>query len=56
MDFYADNYLRWEPVRPEQGARLFWQSLTEATNLIKFTEAVRLLGDHVPAAQRARWQ
>lgn len=56
MDFYADNYLKWEPVRPEQGARLFWQSLTEATNLIKFTDAVRLLGDHVPAAQRARWQ
>lgn len=56
MDFYADNYLKWEPVRPEQGARLFWQSLTEATNLIKFTDAVRLLGDHVPAAQRARWR
>ena len=56
MDFYADNYLKWEPVRPEQGARLFWQSLTEATNLIKFTEAVRLLGDQVPAAQRARWR
>ncbi|MBC7368089.1 MAG: heparinase II/III family protein [Undibacterium sp.] len=56
MDFYADNYLKWEPVRADQGARLFWQSLTEATNLIKFTEAVRLLGDHVPAAQRAHWR
>jgi hypothetical protein len=56
MDFYADNYLKWEPVRPEQGARLFWQSLTEATNLVKFTEAVRVLGDHVPVEQRARWR
>lgn len=56
MDFYADNLLKWEPVRPEQGARLFWQTLTEATNLVKFTEAVRVLGDHVPAEQRARWR
>jgi len=56
MDFYAENYLKWEPVRVDQGARLFWQSLTEATNLIKYTEAVRVLGDHVPAAQRARWR
>jgi hypothetical protein len=56
MDFYADNFLQWEPQRPEQGARLFWQSLTEASNLVKFTEAVRLLGDHVPAAHRQRWR
>ena len=56
MDFYADNYLKWELVRADQGARLFWQSLTEATNLIKYTEAVRLLGEHVPAQQRARWR
>ncbi len=56
MDFYADNYLKWEPVRVDQGARLFWQTLTEATNLIKFTEAVRVLGEHVPAEQRTRWR
>ena len=42
MDFYADNYLKWEPQR--EGARLFWQTLTEASNLVKFTETVRLLG------------
>lgn len=56
MDFYAENFLKWEPVRPDQGARLFWQTLTEATNLVKFTEAVRLLGDRVPTAQRALWR
>lgn len=56
MDFYADNLHRWEPARPEQGARLFWQTLTEATNLVKFTEAVRLLGDHVAAARREGWR
>ncbi|MBI5769992.1 MAG: heparinase II/III family protein [Verrucomicrobia bacterium] len=55
MDFYADNYLKWEAPKPEQGARLFWQTLTEASNLVKFTEAVRLLGDRVPAAKRAGW-
>jgi hypothetical protein len=56
MDFYADNYLKWEPVRVDQGARLFWQTLTEATNLVKFTEAVRVLGDHVPATRLAGWR
>jgi len=56
MDFYADNYLKWEAPQPKQGARLFWQSLTEASNLVKFTEMVRLLGDKVPAAQRQRWR
>lgn len=55
MDFYADNYLKWEAPKPEQGARLFWQTLTEASNLVKFTEAVRVLGDRVPAAKLAGW-
>jgi hypothetical protein len=54
MDFYADNYLKWEPAR--NGARLYWQTLTEATNLIKYTETVRHLGDHVAAERRARWK
>ena len=56
MDFYAGNYLKWEPQRRDQGARLFWQSLTEASNLVKFTEAVRLLGDFVPREKRERWR
>ncbi|HEY0946659.1 MAG TPA: heparinase [Opitutaceae bacterium] len=54
MDFYADNYLNWAPVR--DGARLFWQTLTEATNLIKFVETVRLLDDYVAPARRQRWR
>jgi len=56
ISFYADNFLRWEPQRSGQEARLFWQTLTEATNLVKFTEAVRLLGDAVPADLRERWR
>jgi oligo-alginate lyase len=54
MDFYADNYLKWAPARG--GARLFWQSLTEATHLIKFTEVVRLLGDYVKPGQLHGWR
>jgi hypothetical protein len=56
MDFYAGNFLKWEPQRPGHPARLFWQTLTEATSLVKFTEAVRLLGDAVPEEQRQRWR
>jgi hypothetical protein len=54
MDFYADNYLKWAPAR--EGARLFWQTLTEATNLIKYTEAVRQLGDYVTPDRKAAWR
>jgi oligo-alginate lyase len=54
MDFYADNYLKWAPVR--DGARLFWQTLTEASNLVKYTETVRLLGDTIAPARRAHWR
>ena len=44
LDFYAKHYLEWEPQR--QGARLFWQSLTEGVNLITYAHTVRLLGDY----------
>ena len=54
MDFYAENYLKWAPAR--EGARLFWQTLTEATNLIKYTEAVRQLGDYPAPARKASWR
>lgn len=54
MDFYADNLERWAPQR--EGARLFWQTLTEASNLVKFTEAVRLLGDAVTGERREAWR
>ncbi|HVU34967.1 MAG TPA: heparinase II/III family protein [Opitutaceae bacterium] len=56
MDLYADNLSRWRTLPTARGARLFWQSLTEASNLVKFTEAVRLLGDHVDAARRRHWR
>lgn len=54
MDFYADHYLQW--AAPKDGSRLFWQTLTEASNLVKFVETVRLLGDFVPASHRQAWR
>lgn len=56
MDFYAANFLRWEPQRPGHPARLFWQTLTEATNLVKFAEVVRLLGGAIAADRRDVWR
>ncbi len=53
LDFYATNFLRWEPQR--QGARLFGQVLTEAVNLITFAKVVRLLGEYAPAERRVIW-
>lgn len=59
LDFYADNYLKW-PSPPESaptrtGARLFWQTLSEANGLIKFADTARLLGDTAAAERRAAW-
>jgi hypothetical protein len=54
MDFYATHYLEWEPQR--QGARLFWQSLTEGVNLITFAHTVRLLGDYAGDERRSQWR
>lgn len=54
MDFYAANLMKWAPQR--EGARLFWQTLTEASNLVKFTEAVRLLGRDVSEERRQEWR
>ena len=54
LDFYADNFLKWKPAR--DGARLFWQTLTEASNLVTFTETVRLLEGAVAAERRQRWR
>jgi hypothetical protein len=54
MDFYATHYLEWEPQR--QGARLFWQSLTEGVNLITFVHTVRLLGNYADDERRNYWR
>ena len=54
MDFYADHYLQWAPTK--DGSRLFWQTLTEASNLVNFVETVRVLGEFVPAEHRQAWQ
>ena len=54
LDFYATNYTRW-PEKPGRGCRLMWQSLDEAVNLVKFVNAVRLLGDAARPEQRRRW-
>jgi len=53
LDFYATHYLEWAPQR--QGARLFWQVLTEGVNLITYAQTVRLLDDYVDNARRQKW-
>jgi hypothetical protein len=55
LDFYADHYLDWKPQRADQGARLFWQTLDEATNGIKYVDTVRLLEGFVSPARKQRW-
>ena len=54
MDFYTDNYLKWKPARG--GARLYWQTLTEASNLITYVHVVRHLGDFVTPERREHWR
>ena len=53
LDFYATNFLRWEPQR--QGARLFGQALTEAVNLTTFAQVVRLLDGYISPERKALW-
>jgi oligo-alginate lyase len=54
LDFYARHYLEWPEQR--QGARLFWQSLTEGVNLITYAHTVRLLGDYADHKRREIWR
>ncbi len=54
LDFYAENYLKWAPAR--EGARLYWQTLTEASNLVKYVELVRQLGDYATTARKQVWR
>lgn len=53
LDFYAQNFLKWQPRRG--GARLFGQTLTEATNLIKFAESIRILRKEIPDEKMRIW-
>lgn len=53
IDFYAAHLQEW-PVS-SRGARLYWQTLDEATNTILYADAVRLLGDHITPERRQRW-
>ncbi len=55
LDFYAEHYLEWQPQRKDQGSRLYWQTLDEATSGIKYIEVVRLLDRYVEPARRQRW-
>lgn len=55
LDFYTEHYLEWKPAHKDQGARIFWQDLDEATFGIKYADTVRLLGDSVAPARRSAW-
>ncbi|MCX8090052.1 MAG: heparinase II/III family protein [Verrucomicrobiae bacterium] len=54
LDFYATHYLEWEPQR--QGARLFWQALTEGVNLVTYAHTARLLGDFASTERKRTWR
>ncbi len=56
MDFYANNLATWKTLPTAKNSPLFWQTLTEASNLVKFTNAVRLLGDYVAKDRLAQWR
>ena len=55
LDFYADHYLEWKPQRKDEGARLYWQTLDEASYGIIYIDSVRLLQDYVDPARKQRW-
>lgn len=54
LDFYAAHYLEWEPQR--QGARLFWQALTEGVNLATYAQTVRLLEGFASPERKRMWR
>lgn len=55
LDFYAEHYLGLQPQRPNQGARLYWQSLDEAVNGITYADTARLLEPMTDVTRRQRW-
>ncbi len=54
LDFYAENLANWKKL-PTAKSQLFWQTLTEASNLVQFTETARLLADYAAPNRRAVW-
>lgn len=56
MDLYADNLARWKMLPTAKGARLYWQTLTEASNLVKYADVVRLLEGYVVPERREHWR
>jgi len=54
LDFYADHYAEWPVFRGS--ARIMWQSLDEAVNLIKYVQAARNLDDFAAPERKARWK
>lgn len=60
LDFYTAHFHEWpdDSQRPgwRAGARLYWQTLDEATNLIVYTECARLLGDYVTPERKQAWK
>lgn len=55
LDFYAANLSNW-PVQTSNGkSRLMYQSLDDATMLVRFVETARLLEGDVPSPRQAAW-
>lgn len=56
LDFYANHFAEWPVSRRGDGARLYWQTLDEATALVKYTETARLLEDYVTPERKLNWK
>lgn len=56
LDFYANHFTEWPKSKRGDGARLCWQTLDEATNLTKYVECARLLGDYSSGEQKTLWK
>ena len=56
LDFYANNLDKW-PIQDRfyGPSRLFGQPLTDASNITKLADAVRLIWDRVEPARRQFW-
>ncbi len=54
LDFYANHYLDWQPSK--DGSRLYWQTLDEASNGIKYVNVARLLKDFATPEQKQSWK
>ena len=55
LDFYSKHYYEWQTHKKESGARLYWQTLDEATSGFQYINTVRLIEETVDPARKQYW-